>query len=138
MKLNPDLIRSILITVEEETGLNQSFWYNSYAPESKKWEDFKYLEGYNYEEVVYHLQQCNDAGYFSPRTISSNRSLTIWPWGFMVADLSPRGHEFVNNIREDMNWGTVKSNLSKIGSFALSMIENVAASVISNQINGRL
>ena len=135
MKLNLDLIRDILLTTEAETGSIQNFWYNPNDTEhSKKWEDFDLLKNYTYDEVDYHLSQCDDNGYFSAR--GNLKSLTFWlKGGFMVADLSPKGHEFINNIREDKNWKIIKLNLSKIGSFALSVVEKVAVTIINQQIS---
>jgi hypothetical protein len=137
MKLNPDCIRDILLTVEAESGYNKGFYFHPNTPESKKWEDFDYLKKYQYEEVCYHLRQCDDTGYFSCR--GHKKALTFWLGnGFVVDDLSPKGHEFLNNIREDTNWKKTKEKAKSIGSLALSVLEKIATSVISTQINSAL
>ena len=137
MKLNPDCIRDILFTVEAECGFGKSFWFNPNTSDSKVWDEFEFLKNYSYDEVCYHLQQCDDTGYFSPR--GRNKSLTLWlGGGFMVDDLSPKGHEFVNNIREDTNWKKTKEKAKSVGSFALNILESIAATVISTQINNMM
>ena len=52
-----------------------------------------------------------------------------------VADLTPKGHEFIANIRSEENWNTVKGKLTRIRSFAMSAVVQVAAAVISDQID---
>jgi len=137
MKLNPDCIRDILLTTEEECGFGKQFFYAPNDWRSKKWEDFEFLKKYSYEEVCYHLHQCDDAGYFSPR--GHQKGLTFWiNGGFMVDDLSPKGHEFINNIREDTNWKKTKEKAKAVGSSALDVLEKIAAGVIMAQINGLL
>jgi hypothetical protein len=139
MKLNPDCIRDILLTAEVECGFGKQFWFNPNSSDStsKKWDDFELLKKYEYAEVCYHLQQCEDTGYFSCR--GHKKALTLWlRGGFMVDDLSPKGHEFINNIREDTNWNSVKEKAGKVGSLALSVLEKIASSVISSQINNLL
>jgi len=135
MKINIECIRDILFTVEEETAYNKNFWYQDANQDSKKWDDFSRLKAYSYDEVCYHLNQCNENGYFVSHR-QRTKPLTFWlKGGFMVQDLSPKGHEFISNIREDTNWKKTKEKAKTMGSFALSSLEKIASNIIVAQIN---
>ena len=90
MKLNPNCIRDILLTVEDNTGYMKHMIY----PESKP---YPLLDKYDAEEVLYHINQCELTGFFTDVVKFIDRSCTI-------LDLSPKGHEFLANIRTDENW----------------------------------
>lgn len=57
---------------------------------------------------------------------------------FRVSDLSPHGHEFLANIREDTIWNDVKSISSKVGSKSLSAVSQIASLVIAEIIKSQL
>jgi hypothetical protein len=122
MKLNPDCIRDILLTVEENTGYQQ---FMSYPGKGV----YPFLSKYSEDEVYYHIYQCKDSGFF--------RDLKTFLGGsLLITDLSPFGHEFLANIRQDTNWQKVKDTAKKVGSTSLSAIAQIAAGVIQGLISG--
>ena len=58
MRLNPDCIRDILLTVEENTGYRESMLYESN-------QEFARLKKYSEDVVRYHMKQCDLNGYFT-------------------------------------------------------------------------
>lgn len=52
-----------------------------------------------------------------------------------ISDLSPEGHEFLNNIRDDTNWHKTKEVAGKIGSFSLNMLSQIATNIVTSLIN---
>lgn len=122
MRLNPDCIRDILLTVEENSGFCKSVRFQ----DSK---DYDALKHYETDTVLYHMKQCELTGFFTKANWFMDKSC-------LINDLSPKGHEFLANIREQQNWSAVKAAASKIGSFSLSAIEKVAEGVTTALING--
>ena len=119
MKLNPDCIRDILLSIEETTDCDNSFVYESGKTHIQR------LEKYSDDEVVYHLRQCNMAGLLVGYDFSFGR-------GYNEAeDLSPAGHEFLAKIRSNSIWGKTKSILSSIGTTSLDATIQVAGIVIT-------
>lgn len=57
---------------------------------------------------------------------------------FSVFDLSPAGHEFLANIREDGIWTDVKAISAKVGSKSLSVLTEIASGVVTQIIKSRL
>lgn len=122
MRLNPDCIRDILLVVEENSGFGKFVRFQDN-------EDYDALKHYETTTVLYHMKQCELAGLFTETNWSMNKSC-------LIHDLSPKGHQFLANIREQQNWSAVKTAASKVGSFSLSAIEKIAEGVTTALING--
>ena len=117
MRLNPDCIRDILFTVEDESGFGKFVQFNDNK-------DFVRLEKYSLDEVLYHIQQCEHVGFLTKVDWFIDGSCLIY-------DLSPSGHEFLANIRADTNWNKVKQTAKNVGSESLSVLGQIAGQVIS-------
>ena len=122
MKLNPDCTREILLTVESACDYSHIFSYSVCTELKKKFSD---------EELKYHARQCDLAGLFYGYS-----SDIAGDWS--VKDLSPKGHEFLANIRSDTVWNDVKSVCAKVGTKSLSAIVQIASSVISEIIKAQI
>lgn len=118
MKLNPDCIRYILLTLEPITSHSEDVFINYGNYE-------KYCGIYSEEEFFYHLEQCVNFKYiYATFSIKS----------FRIKDLTPKGHTFLADIKSDTNWNKTKEIANKIGSFSLDTLGNIATNVISSLI----
>jgi hypothetical protein len=124
MRLNPDCIRDILLTVEENTGFTKFMNFNSNS-------EYEKLSTYAKEEVLYHIRQCEE---------SSLLTGAQWYLGgdCMISDLSPYGHQFLADIRSETNWNKTKEISKNIGSFSLDSLKQIASTVISELIKSQL
>lgn len=122
MRLNPECIRDILFAVEENTGFELVM-----SIDEDNYTDFQQLSKYEYGEVAYHIHQCYLSGYFTDysRMIGGT---------YMIVDLTPKGHEFLANIRSESAWKEIMDKASKIGSFSLPFIAEVAAQYFISKI----
>ncbi len=125
MKLNPDCIRDILLTVEEATTYSKMFEYD---PETS---DFKRLKSYSEEEVMYHLRQCKENNFFIKCTFNTIGGCTL-------IDLSPKAHQFLADIRSDNVWHKTKETAKTVGSYSLDVLVKIASSVVASLINSAL
>lgn len=123
MKLNPDCVRDILLSVENVCDMENLFSF----PNDKT----ELLEKYNNSEIEYHARQCNLAGllYNYKASVSG---------GFIVIDLTPHGHEFLANIRDDSIWHDVKEVSAKVGTKSLSSLLQIASGIVSEIIKTQL
>lgn len=127
MKLNPDCIRDILFAVEDLSGVNTLLM-------STKLTDTPFLKDkYNYDEVIYHIKQLDMSGYI----ITPNKN-KILDGIYFINDLSPLGHQFIANIRQDTNWNKVKATSKKVGSEALTVLSSIAENVATSAIKSSL
>ena len=120
MKLNPDCIRDILFVVE-----NNATYSNDEETIFKEL-DLKYPR----EEILYHVRQCEHSGLFL--------QVVHYFGGFSIQDLSPYGHQFINDIRQDNNWSKTKEIAKSVGSFSLDVLKDISSQVITNLISNQL
>lgn len=125
MRLNPDCIRDILIFIEDNSRPS----INS--------EKLVCLNGmlsefdYSLEELVYHSQQLK----LDNLITDLSKDFTT---NFYVKDLTPDGHRFLANIRNDNNWSKTKEITRSIGGFSIQMLKNVSESVIVALVKDKL
>ncbi|MGL6218813.1 MAG: DUF2513 domain-containing protein [Lacrimispora sphenoides] len=95
MKFNPNCIRDILITVEENTGYEQDI---SIGEDSSI---YPLLQKYDAVETMYHIDQCIQNG-----LINGKKNI----WGqFRIAGLTPGGHSLLGKIRSEKLWKEILS-----------------------------
>lgn len=126
MKLNPDCIRDILLTVEELTDFNHYLEYRINA------NSFDKLSSYTHEEIAYHIRQCE----------LSNLIYNVHYYdggeNIIIQDLAPKGHEFLSNIRSDSIWSNTKAVASKIGEISLEALIKISTGILTQMINKQL
>ena len=116
MKLNPDCIRDIHST------------YSNDVSEDKLYK--KLIPKYSQEEILYHIRQCEHSGLFL--------QVQHYFGGFSIQDLSPYGHQFINDIRQDNNGNRTKDIAKNVGSFSLDVLKDISSQVITNLISNQL
>lgn len=111
MRLNPDCLRGVLLTVEEKCGFNTPWEY-----ERDKFES-EYLAELTHEEIIYHIKQADEANLI--------QGVHYYDGGddILIFDLTPSGHEFLANIRNDTVW---KKVISKASGASLPILLEVA------------
>lgn len=111
MRLNPDCIRSILLTVEDKCDFDTPWEYNRDNFESE------YLAEYSHKEILYHIKQAEESGLL--------QGVHYYDGGddVIICDLTPTGHEFLANIRSDSIW---KKVISKASGASLPILLEVA------------
>lgn len=127
MKLNPECIRDILFSIEELSG--PSSLITSVQLANTEFLKDKYSE----DEILYHIKQLDWSGYI--KTPNKNKTLDGI---YFINDLSPIGHEFISDIRNDTNWNKVKTISKEVGTETLTSIKSIAEGVISSAIKASL
>lgn len=127
MKLNHDLVRYVLLSIEECKELT--------GPDEKKFlASLKKYGTFERDDVVYTVTKLHEADFITGKiTWASNVPMFIIP-----GNLTYEGHKFLDNIRDDGVWKDTKKVLSKFSSVSLSLVSNVAASVITQLIKREL
>lgn len=124
MKLNPDCVRDILLKVEEIPDVHHHWNFTSQnIPEI--------FPNYTCEEIIYHVRQCELCGFLLHSSHSVNYDY------YSVSDLTPSGHEFLNNVRENTVWNGVKEVAVKVGATSLSALIQISSNVITQLIKAQ-
>ena len=124
MKLNPDCIRDVLMDIEENTTINTSWKYDSLNSPKR-------LLDYDRFEIAYHARYCYEANLIKGFSIGGN-SETIY-----AMNLTPKGHEFLSNIRENKIWNGVKVIAGKIGSSSLDALIQISSNAVTELIKAQ-
>ena len=114
MKFDPDCVRDILIECENSSdGFQELCIEESNIPCT--------LSKYSWDKLLYHLMQCKSADLFDEHSHEDVLG------AFIVNDLSPKGHELLQNIRSDSTW----KKLLKKGLTSLPALISVVADIAS-------
>lgn len=128
MVLNKECVRDILLLCEKSLKLDDNGEMNSLSSQELSVS----LPKYKLAEIKYTVLKLEEAGLINAIIISPDGFLVM---DFRLYDISYDGHEFIESIRNDDNWGKVKSLASKVGSYSISTLQQIAVSVISYEIN---
>lgn len=126
MKLNPDCVRDILLSVEEICISNKGMYYNGGFDNNPE-----LLLKYSYEEVVYHIKQCEYYRLILDVKYDDN---DYDKFSIFIKDLSSQGYLFLVNIREDNIWNETKSIAENVGSLSLPTLAQIADNIITKRI----
>lgn len=99
MKLDPDLVRKVLIAYEE-------LGYRG-GPVIE-------IPGHSADEVNYHQERLAEAGFIEYLDMSGFQDTLYLP-----KNLTYQGHQFLEASRNDKNWEKVKAVMAKSGGFVL-------------------
>lgn len=125
MRLEFDCVRDILLTVEDIVTLETPCFIN------QNYQQYERLKKYDFSVLAYHVHQCALSELFTETQFDEL-------WNCKIIDLSPKGHEYIGNIRSDNVWSKVKNVIAKIGGVALSMVPEIASPILSAQIQSLL
>jgi hypothetical protein len=123
MVLNHNCIRDILLEIEQFSSFNDTYEYNpNHLPVGS------HLSHYDSDTVLYHIRQCDLAGYLF------NTNWKVYDY-VAIEDLNPIGHELVANIKTEEKWNLTKKLLSKLGGAGLKMMSATAEGVATAFLN---
>ncbi len=140
MELNYECMRETLMVLEKRLDLNEHFQPIS----MRTFEIVKIPElsdKFSQKDIAYSLYILGDAGLidFNPNTSMTSPSGKVrMQIGGTVTSLTYKGHEFLEQIKNESTWKDIKNMLNKIGVFTIDIISKVAISIISNKINSIL
>lgn len=126
MILSSDCVRDVLLAIENCA-------YGEHPSPNALCEK---LTLYSFEDVNYTCLKLGEGGFIDIiKTKSLNDSM---PVVICVQDLTFRGHEFLNDIREQSNWEKVRETAKKAGVFSLKSLVQIAGAVAGAAITSAL
>ncbi len=116
MKRDIDLIRTILIELEQKESPND--WFR---PE---------IEGYSADVVSYHIKILSEAGYIEARDLSTKDG-----FNWVATSLTWQGHEFLDAARNDTIWQKAKVTLGKkLSSISMEVLKSLLTNLTKQQL----
>ena len=121
MKLNQDCLRDLMLELEDKLFINTHIYTDEFRT-------LKIFDKYSDEDVYYSLKQLIKMGLIDGAT--KNQAATVQPYYIDVYDIEPKGHEFLNNVRDDNVWKETKKRISKFASVSIPVLQQVSTAVI--------
>jgi len=114
MKLDNDIVRTILLQVEEDVDGVVNYSIRSYCEEM--------FPNCNVDKTTYHMKYLIDAGFMQAAN------------GYFI-DITPKGRDFLNNVRDDGIWNETKKAVKPMGTVAIGIVSEIAASIVKKTFN---
>ena len=121
MQLDPDCLRDILFLVEKKSSFGGNLSYSDFM-------NSDLVNKYDTGKIFYHIKQA------AMSNLITKVTWTMDP-DFFFSDLTPEGHKFINDIRNEQNWKKTKSVAKSIGSFSIDALKSIASEVVTTAIN---
>jgi hypothetical protein len=127
MKFEPELVRDILLDIEELHQYPEPLVFSSNSK-------FKRASKYEINAFVYHCKLLSEADFinWSPNFDGSN-SLYI----AFVHGITYEGHQFLDSVRSPKVWRETKSAAEKVGIFSLNFLSQTASQIIANLVTNQ-
>lgn len=118
MKLEIDLLRDLLIYVEEKADRPMS-----------DLEDIT-LDGWGESSIAYHVMIAEEAGLIVALISQwpDEQDPRVLKISYSVSRLTFNGHQFLESIRDPKYWNVVKTASKKVGNVTIGMLGSVAQS----------
>ena len=121
MKLDLDLMRRILLRIEEKSEV---------PPRVLRVDDFLDLCDNEYV-ISLHIDLLVDGGYIEVMDVSYDGDLK----NFAIARLTLKGYTYLDAVRNAKVWKDVKDRIAPFGNVALDIIKELATGMIKGQLN---
>ncbi len=128
MKLNYDCIRSVLLFVEEKTGLDDNLKVISVSNN----EIFDGVYDFSKVDILSAIYCLTEAGYIEADFAYTGNNEFCYCF---VSRLTWHGHELVEMIRNEVIWSDIKRVLTKIEAQSIELIYKAARKVIHKRLN---
>lgn len=116
MKRDMDLIRAILLTIEEEP--------HGFAPKIE-------IPDYTEEQIKYHAILLGEAGLAEVVDITPNGGKSPEA---IITRLTWAGHEFLDSARENQRWNQAKDLIGKIGGASIQIWIAILTEIIKKKL----
>ncbi|MGE9968127.1 DUF2513 domain-containing protein [Limosilactobacillus mucosae] len=123
MKLNYDLVRYVLLSIEESKEM-------SGPSEKTLLTSIKKYGNFDWNDIAYTIDKLNEANFITGKVAWANNKPTL----IRPGNLTLEGHKFLDNIRDSKIWKSTKDKISKLENVSLNIISSVAANLISNKL----
>lgn len=113
MRLNYDLIREILLEIEEITDGHINIFMDGFAE--------SVFPNENPEVIDFHISYLRQRGFINPMFDDS-----------FFTGLTPTGYDYLDSVRDNSVWNSVKQLLKKCVNPTLDVVKTIAISVIKD------
>jgi hypothetical protein len=120
VKFDKDVVREILLAIEASDE------------DPRAWVEIS-IQGKSQEEVAYHVQLLDEAGFIEAEELSSNDG-----YDWRAKRLTFQGHEFLDTVRDPEIWRKTKEGVSKVGGVGIELLFTVGKAYAKQLLQEKL
>ena len=128
MKFDLNCVRQILFKLEEYPFISEDKEGNLVFKELTAEQLSAMLPDENKPCIIYALLKLEEAGYINAISCPGDDTLDL----FAITSLTYSGHELIESLRPEPVWKKAASALTSLGCSSLSLLADVASSVLSS------
>ena len=132
MKLEPDIVRSLLLALEDKLRLNNELEYPCVFIDDVC--SSVYLTRYSMPNIAYTVLKLKEAGYIDAYIENSDGRIG----SVCFSNITYAGHQFLESVRNQANWNKTKEVAGKAGNFTLKVLESISTGLASAYIKDTL
>lgn len=118
MRRDMDLIRQILLEIEEHSGNAENL----------------YIKGYSHEQIAYHVYLLHDAGLVKAKILYGMGSVN--PVSYTVFSMTWMGHEFLDACRDEGIWQKMKEIVEEqVKSAPFKILKGVLFKLVESKVS---
>jgi hypothetical protein len=126
MKRDIDLIRKIMLTLEENMEYGKNF-------QSVKLFEIMEDESLSIEKLSYHIGLLLENGLIQAK---EHKYVSKDPTDYLINTITSQGHNFIDTIRQDTTWNNIKERAFSIGGSSISLLVEISKEYLKKQIIG--
>lgn len=124
MKRDMDIIRAIMLQIEQDLGLHYVDYNSDFGGKDLT------VEGASDEQVYGHLLMLLDSPFLEGERFMSGE--------VRISKITWEGHEFLDSIRDQRVWNKIKAGAEKMGGVGLGFVWQMGKAIITAEIKTRL
>ena len=124
MKRDLDLIRAIMLTLEENMEYGKNF-------QSAKLFEIMKGESLTLEKLAYHIGLLVEGRFIQVKELKFKSGE---PTVYLINTITSQGQDFIDTIRQDTTWNKIKEQAYAIGGFSLSLLVDIGKEYLKKQI----
>ena len=124
MKKDLDLIRQIMLTLEENMEYGKNF-------QSAQLIEVMKDATLSAEKLAYHIGLLVESDFIRAK---DHKYLSGEPTDYQIYTITSQGHDFIDTIRQDTTWNKIKEKAYDIGGFSLSLLVDIGKEYLKKQI----
>ena len=126
MKRDLDLIRQIMLTLEEKMEYGKNF-------QSAQLIEVIQDKTLSAEKLAYHIGLLVESDLIRAKEYKYQSGE---PTDYLIITITSQGQDFIDTIRQDTTWNKIKEKASNIGGFTLSLLVDIGKEYLKKQISG--
>ncbi len=117
MKRDLDLIRKIMLTLEDKMEYGKNF-------QSAQLIEVMQDETLSAEKLAYHLGLLVECDFIKAKEYNPQ---------YLINTITSQGQDFIDTIRQDTTWNKIKEKAYAIGGFSLSLLVDIGKDYLKKQ-----